>query len=261
MAICDRWRYKKEVNMLFRIICRAILILFATTWTMGLEAVGAELIAHWPLDQDAGDEVKDVIGERHGVMKGGKAVWVAGKFNNGLQIQGPNQYVEVPKSKDLELERVTLIAWVNLKSTAGRQEVASYADSYGIFADGGFFRALLFNGGGWNVVNGVTPVKADAWYQVAQTVDKNKIQLYVNGKLDAELATPPIAYQNFPLWFGGGPADNSFWLTGVLDDIEIWNDVLSEAKITELFNSPPVLAVEPTADKLTTTWGALKSRR
>ena len=250
---------KEAFNMSYKHISLVLLIALYTIGAMGMEARGADLIAQWPFDQDAGKEVKDVVGNHPGTVKGGDAVWVAGKFGKGLQIKGPNQYVEVPKSKDLELETLTLIAWVNFKLVAGRQEVASYADSYGIFAEGPF-KALLFNGGGWNVVNGVTPIKQDTWYQVAQVVDKKEILLYVNGKLDAKLATPPIAYQNFSMWFGGGPADNSFWMTGILDEIEIWNGVLPEAEIAKLFNSPPVLAVDPTSDKLTTTWGALKSR-
>jgi hypothetical protein len=92
-------------------------------------------------------------------------------------------------------------------------------------------------------VSGVTPIDPDTWYQTALTVDEDEINLYVNGELDGTLATPPIEYQDFPAWFGGGPADNTFWLTGVLDEIEIWNDVLSQAEILELFESPPSAAI------------------
>ena len=210
---------------------------------MGTAAFGAELIAHWPFDEDAGTEVTDVVGDHHGeeLIDGqpGDGRWVPGRFGNGLRIEGPRHYVEVAQSADLELDAVTLIAWVNFADLAGRQEVASYADSYGIFADGGVFNALLFNGGGWNVVRGATFIDVDTWYQTALTVDANEINLYVDGELDGTLATPAIAYQDFPAWFGGGPADDGFWLTGILDEIEIWDDVLSEAEIMELFESPP----------------------
>ena len=242
-----------------RRICMVMVVVFCIAWFMTTDAIGAELVALWSFDQDAGDEVTDVIGGHHGTVKGGDATWVPGKFGNGLEIEGPNHYVEVEKSESLELEAVTLIAWVNITALGARQEVASYSDNYGIFADG-VFKALLFNGGGWNVVSGVTPIKADTWYQVAQTVAKDEITIYVNGKLDAKLATPPIVYQAFPLWFGGGPADNAFWLTGILDEIEIWDDILSEAEIAALFDAPPSLAVEPTVNTLTTTWGDVKSR-
>lgn len=239
----------------------AILIILSAVFAIsGIETMAADLVAHWPLDQNSGEEVKDVAGKNPGKIVGGKANWVPGKFGNGLELKGPNHYVQVEKTGALELKNVTLIVWVNFKALGGRQEVVSYADSYGIFAEGTIFKALLFDGGAWAVVNGVTTIKQDNWYQVAQTVTDNEIRLYVNGRLDAKIATPAIKYQNFPMWFGGGPADNQFWLTGVLDEIEIWNDDLTDAEIEKLFASPPVLGAVDPADKLAITWGDVKSK-
>lgn len=221
--------------------------------------LSADLIAHWPLDQNSGEEVKDVVGSHNGKIIGGNVNWVRGQFGNGLQLKGARQYVEVQKSKDLELVTVTLVAWVNPDSLAGRQEIASYADSYGIFLTGGVFKVLLYNGKDWNTASGITKVEQGKWYQVAETVAKTEIKLYVNGALDTKLATPAIAFQNFAMWFGGGPADNQFWLTGTIDEIEIWNGTLSDAEIEKIFKAPPSLgAVYPT-DKLTTTWGNVKN--
>lgn len=217
----------------------------------------ANLIGHWPLDQNSGEEVKDVVGGHHGKIIG-KAKWVRGQFGNGLQLTAPSNYVEVQKTKDLELSTITLVAWVNFDSVADRQEVASYADSYGIFAENGIFRALLYNGNNWNTVNGTTRIEQGKWYQTALTVAKNGIRLYVNGKLDAEAVTPAIAFQDFPLWFGGGPADNQFWLTGTIDEIEIWNDTLPSAEIEKLYKNPPSLGAVYPVDKITTLWGAIK---
>lgn len=141
------------------------------------QAMGADLIARWPFDQNSGDEVEDVIGKYNGKING-KASWVPGKFGNGLELTGPSQYVEVEKTEDLELERVTLVAWVNIKSPGARQEVASYADSYGIFAEG-VFKALLYNGANWPVVTGVTSIKAETWYQVALTADGKDLKIWL----------------------------------------------------------------------------------
>ena len=250
--------------MSFKQISLAILIVFCAIWAIGTTAEGADLIAHWPFDQDTGKEVKDVVGGHHGQVKGGDAAWVPGKFDNGLQIKGPKQYVEVKKAKELELKTLTLIAWIKLDSVAGRQEIASYTDSYVIMADGGKIHGFIYSakGGGewgnWWPAHGKTAIKANTWYQTALTVDEKKIQLYVDGKLDATADVPLVGYQDFPMWFGGGPADDSFWLTGTLDDIQIWNDVLSDAEIAALKLTPTV-SVEATVDKLSTTWGTLKS--
>ena len=233
------------------LVTTCLVLSFSTT------LLGADLVANWNFDQNAGDKVKDVVGGHDGKIMG-KAEWVAGKFGNGLQINGPSSYVEVEKSDALELKAVTLIAWVNLDALAGRQEIASYADSYGLFAEGGVFKALLFNGGNWNTATGVTKIIQGEWYQVAETVGEDGINLYVNGKLDVNLVTPAIAFQKFPMWFGGGPADNQFWMTGKIDEIEIWNDTLSEAEIEKLVKTPPSLGAVFSADKLSTTWGNIK---
>ena len=135
--------------MSFKQISLSILIAFyAIMWTIGTTAEGADLIAHWPFDQDTGKEVKDVVGGHHGQVKGGDAAWVAGKFDNGLQIKGPKQYVEVKRAKELELKTLTLIAWIKLDSVAGRQEIASYTDSYVIMADGGKIHGFIYSAKG-----------------------------------------------------------------------------------------------------------------
>lgn len=245
--------------MSIRHICGFILGTFFVLCLVTQPTDGATLIAHWPLDQDEGEEVEDVIGDHHGQLQGGDAEWVPGRFGNGLRLEGPNQYVEVPKTEALELETLTLIAWVNIQAPGARQEVVSYSDNYAIFAESAF-RGVLFNGGGWSVANGTTAIQAETWYQAGLVIDEGEIRLYVNGQLDASLATPPIAYQDFPLWFGGGPADNQFWLTGILDEIEIWDGPLTDAEIGALFDAPP-LAVDSSSDKLTAIWGELKRRR
>ncbi len=252
MALILRIGGLKMIRMSVITLAFTLIILSITN-----TALCANLVSHWPLDQNSGEEVKDVVGGHHGKIIG-KAKWVKGQFGNGLQLTAPSNYVEVQKSKDLELSTLTLIVWVNFDSLAGRQEVVSYADSYGIFADGGIFRALLYNGNNWDVVNGTTKIEQGKWYQTALTVAKNGIAIYVNGKLDAQLATPAIAFQDFPMWFGGGPADNQFWLTGTIDEIELWNDVLPAGEIEKIYKNPPSLgAVDPNG-KTTTLWGAIK---
>ena len=119
----DIGKFCKEAKMSFKQFSLAVLIVFCAIWAIGTTAEGADLIAHWPFDQDSGKEVKDVVGGHHGQVKGGDAAWVAGKFDNGLQIKGPKQYVEVKRAKELELKTLTLIAWIKLGSVAGRQEI------------------------------------------------------------------------------------------------------------------------------------------
>ena len=89
-----------------------------------------ELIARWPLDENSGSLVHDVIGDNDGKRVGGPE-WVEAKFENGLQFnKKTGQYVEIPRADELApTDSLTVMAWVNVNSTAGRQEIFCYADS------------------------------------------------------------------------------------------------------------------------------------
>ncbi len=194
-----------------------------------------ELIAQWPLDESSGDVVHDVIGGNDGEFVGGTLEWVPAKFGNGLQFEGKaGQYVEIPRAAELDAESVTLMAWVNVKALTGRQEIVSYVDSYVIRIDNGVFNGHIFQGGAWPTASGKTPVETDKWYFVAMTYDSKDVKVYVNGELDGTIAAPgQIDYQDFPLCFGYFPADagQSWWLNGVLDEVEIWNKAMREEEI------------------------------
>jgi hypothetical protein len=218
------------------------------------------MIARWSLDETAGDTAKDVVANNHGKLKGGKTAWVVGKFGNGLELKAPSQYVEVAKNPKLELQSLTLVAWVNFKVLGARQEVASYSDNYAIMYEGATFHAFIHQGGNWPMTHATTAVKANVWYQVAMTFEGGTVKIYVDGKAEGKVAPGgKIDYQNFALWFGGGPADNSFWLTGILDEIEIWDKAMTDDEVMKNFTSPPIAAasVEP-KEKLATVWAAIK---
>lgn len=245
--------------MVFKSACIAILAAILSLAIVVSNSIGANLIARWSLDETSGDTAKDIIGNNHGAFKGGKPVWSAGKFGNGLEFKAPSQYVEVPKNPKLELQSLTLVAWVNFKLLGTRQEVVSYSDNYAIMYEGTTFHAFIHQGGKWPMAHATTAVKVNTWYQVALAFEGGTVKIYVDGKSEGK-ASPggKIDYQNFQLWFGGGPADNAFWLTGMLDEIEIWDKAMTDDEVQKNFTSPPIAAsVEPNG-KLATVWGTIK---
>jgi len=69
-------------------IILTMLVMVCVALSASNNLLGADLIALWTFDQDSGDEVKDVVGGHDGEIIDGDADWVAGKFGNGLKIQG-----------------------------------------------------------------------------------------------------------------------------------------------------------------------------
>jgi hypothetical protein len=222
-----------------------------------------ELIAQWPLDEKSGNIVQDIIGGNNGKFKGGELKWVPAKFGNGLEFDSANKYVEIPRADKLEFaDSMTLMAWVNVKAVTGREEIISYADSYVIRITDNVFKGHIFQGGGWPTANGKTPVKTNKWYFVAMTYDSKDVKVYVDGEFDGSIAAPgKIDYQDLPLCFGYFPADpgQSWWFTGVLDEVEIWNKTMTEDEIMKAYESPPPSSAVSSKGKLAIRWGELKS--
>ena len=239
-------------------------LMLLTLWSAGnSSSQEPELIAQWPLDESSGEVVHDIIGGRDGEFMGDGFEWVPAKFGNGLQFDGAGSYVEIPKAPELEsAESVTLIAWVNFNSVAGRQDIVSYADSYAIMMEGTLLRGFIFQGA-WPMAVGATTVKPNEWYFVAMTYNSQDIKVYVNGELDGSTAAPgEISYQAAPFWLGGAPADpgQAWWFNGVLDEVEIWNRAMTEDEIMTAYQSPPPSLAVSSKGKLANAWGELKLR-
>ena len=221
-----------------------------------------ELIARWPLDEGSGNVVQDVIGGNDGKRVGGPE-WVVAKFENGLKFnKKTGQYVEIPGADELEpTDSLTVMAWVNVNSSAGRQEIFCYADSYDILINNGVFKTYIHQGGAFPRAPGKTPVETNRWYFLAMTYDGKDLKLYVNGKLDGSAKLPGgIQFLTLPLRFSNNPAaPNEAWgISGILDEVELWDKPMTEEEIMEAYESPLYFLSVSSKGKLTTIWGRIK---
>ena len=157
--------YRESENIM---VMHKIIIVLSVFTLIGLWAADSalpqepQLIARWPLDENSGGVVHDVIGGNDGERVGGSE-WVPAKFGSGLQFnKKTRQYVEIPRSPELEPdESLTVMVWVNVNSAAGRQEVFCYGDSYVILINNGVFKAYIHQGGAFPRAPGKTPVETD----------------------------------------------------------------------------------------------------
>jgi len=219
----------------------------------------ADLIAHWPMDEGSGKEVKDVIG-KGGVGKFvGSPKWVSGKFGKALEFSTGNS-VQVESNDDLKPKSVTVTMWVYFNDVSPpRQDFFSKSDDYALslheWGDDGKIWPIITSGGDWVVVSGKTLIEAKRWYHVALVYGEkdNKLMSYVDGGLDAGIDAPAGLEQRI-----GGPLTlgtyTDRFLKGILDEVKIWNEALSEDKIKGDMMPTPVNSL----GKLAVTWGKIK---
>ncbi|QDU90593.1 PEP-CTERM motif protein [Pirellulimonas nuda] len=210
-------------------------------------AAQAVLVHHWTLDEDpvTGTAV-DIAGASNGTI--GSAVTSApGIIGDAFQFTGgnPNSEVSIPAFSAAGLEQITVAFWMNPTAnttTTGFKRVISAADGFEIIIQqntGQLGNNLYTNGSAYPLTP--DPVVENQWIHVAMTSNLDGSgagpqQIYVNGQLVAD--TPPLAKDAFAggeLKFGHRPGvgDNQRY-TGLLDDIRIYNEVLSAQDIMDL---------------------------
>lgn len=101
-------------------------------------------------------------------------------------------------------------------------------------------------------------------YHVVGTFDGEKIQIYLDGKLEGEKDVPKngpvMVWNDNNIEIGGRPDTNggANLYKGLLDELAVYDRALTAEEVETVMNAKDILAVD-IAGKLTTTWGALKT--
>jgi len=156
--------------------------------------------------------------------------WTTGKYGKGLLLDGIDDHIQVPASPSLAISStLTLEAWIfPLGELDGVGTLIVKPDSYLLEALEGAdpkFRAGFWRGGASRKVTSTSRLTRGAWQHVAFVYDGVKMQLYLNGRLDAERAiTGAIDANLSDVFIGAHPFGTpSRAATLVLDEVRISN--------------------------------------
>lgn len=223
------------------------------------------MIAWWPLDEQTGATVaQEIVNGNDGSHVGGPTP-VVGIVGRSLLFDGTNDRVLVPHSSSLNVGAtgdLTVDAWVRtgLPSMPILQKGIAGApgSGYALALDGQ--GRLLFSACDTSQcaapVIGSSVVSNSLWHHVAATVDRGagQVTLYVDGAVDG---TGPFflgsldSTADLLIGADGLPATPARFLTGYLDEIEIFNRALAPAEISAIHvagTSGKCKCVDPPAD-------------
>ncbi len=236
-------------------------------------AVDENTVAVWLFEEGAGKTVKDVSGNGHDGEFEGSLKWVKGKFGTGLEFPGDDSgYVVVQSSKALELETLTIEAWVKVKKSTGKwqgiickQQAGCTNRNYGIWVH--IDKSVLHAEIGANAacgfsIDGTTLITDDKWHHLAFTYDGKMGRTYVDGELETEAPNNATFQSGDPITIGVPNLNNANGLMGIIEEARISNVARTEEEIQVAMDIglAALLSVDP-GGKLAARWGYLKSIR
>jgi hypothetical protein len=217
-----------------------------------MNSVSAELVAHWEFDDGAGNTATDSIGNAHPGTIGGTANWVTGQVGGALDFDGSTNYVDIGGDMPIVSGTFSLTMWVyardiptaegDLRMPLSNDTWADRAIHVHIWPETAVFRIDTKNG---TDISSNTALRADQWYHVAGTLDAaGESRIYIDGVLDNSASGDGREYIIGPANIGAYQESDRFF-DGMIDDVRIYNHILSEAEIQGIMKSDPEVAGAP----------------
>ncbi len=219
------------------------------------------LVSWWPAEGNAIDK----IGKNHGALRNG-TTFGRGFLGKGFQLDGLDDYVEIPDAPSLNLRLFTIALWIFIDPRQNSGEFNAFVGkSDGASASGGFFFAHddrnlppgMFDALPGETTNALrfavyeqhgersrtfltNAFPAAGFYFITGTFDGTAARLYLNGS-EVATGTPidSVNFNRYNLRFGAIYASEVYDIDdhfkGVIDEVQIFNRVLSINEIRDIY--------------------------
>jgi len=215
------------------------------------------IVGWWPGEGNA----NDVIGTNNGILMGGATANAPGVVGSAFQFDGTNGYVQFPDSPVFHPTNLTVEAWILFRTldtpahntypgqdyivfkqnslSSNFEGIALEKDRYppNVGTNDTFCWETTSSSGKLAFLESVTTIKTNVWYFVVGVRGNNYLQLYVNGKLEAQTNVNfQQNYGNLPLYFGtSGESYYDCKFGGLLDEVTLYNRALTSTEIAAIY--------------------------
>ncbi len=223
------------------------------------------LVGYWTFDEPANIGLDSSAYGNNGTAADGYVSYSsAGKVGGAAKfIPGSNAGITVPNSVSLNFSGgITVAAWVRLDANDGNGTIVSKSDSWNNSESYVFWatfwksdnRIAAFFDGGVHYDAGIS-VPTGEWAHLAMTYDGQPygaIKFYVNGGLLSTVQANDrgMVTNSSDLHIGASPCPVPEDFSGLMDEVRLYNRVLSEPEIQALYGNPvisPTIAMTPTS--------------
>jgi hypothetical protein len=159
--------------------------------------------------------------------------------NYALDLDGINDYVSTPIDADLQaMPSTTWSGWIKPTGVSGWQII------FGM-EDGGWDRMLTIENGGLGLSMGHTTgrwqtgasVNPGVWQHVVAVYDNGSMKFYLNGVQYTSSTSEGSHSSSGTFTIGANQNGGGNFYKGLIDDVALWNEALTAAEITALYNA------------------------
>lgn len=233
-------------------LCGLAVLLIVTRCTDVMAALKDGLVAYWTFEGTFNDEVGDFDGTENGFEP---IEFVSGKsgYGRAIRLNGTDQFIEVTGGHPNELAfaggSVSISAWFRVPTfdTSWQALVAKGEGNSWRVARNNASSSMSYAGGATDVL-GSAQVTDEDWHHIVAITDASArafgTAIYIDGTLDETVDTrPTLATNRSRLMIGENPEARGRAWKGEIDDVAIWNRVLSPQEIRVLAEKPLSAAV------------------
>ena len=208
--------------------------------------VDKTLVGYWMFENCAADSSDHGNNGRIS----GQPEFINGRLTgHALHFNDSQDFIAVPASPDFSMSSFTLAAWLKIPSPipSGWRTIIEHnrwgKNWFGLWksANGNQFHFRWTNQGTASSDFNAT-ISANSWYHVAATydADEQKARLYLNGGLDRTIENADRPAAELSELKIGINEDNGEDFQGIIDDLRVYNCVLSETEINGILTATAI---------------------
>jgi hypothetical protein len=232
-------------------------------------ALTDDLVSYWKFDESSGNAA-----DAHGsntLTNNSTIPFVSAKLNNGADLEADDMadYFSKTDTSNLSITGdMGLSMWVRLESNTDPALFNKWTSSgnqkgfYIQYTSAGLRMANSSNGSTESVGTSVTQTLSNGtWYHIVANYDASagEAEFFVNGSsIGSSTGLATSIFDNTEPFIIGSHQGNSNFLDGVVDEVGVWNRLLSGVEVGLLYNSGTPLAypLTPPTSSLPSIFGS-----
>lgn len=194
--------------------------------------LNTDLIAYFSLNGSPGDQKNNYSGSFNNTVAYGEEY---GKVSQGAYLPG-NRYITLTPNINLSSTDWSVSLWVNQQYVSGYQALFGESTNAAVFFAGinsseSSLIVWVNNGEPFGAISFVN----NTWYHLVITYNNstNTYRLYVNGVLNPT----SINKTSFVIKQIGANGTNGETYNGYMDEVGIWNRIITQQEVTDLYNA------------------------